>query len=134
MSRKRILVVDDEAGFTRMLKLNLEQTGRYEVRSVNVPEEALRIAREFRPDLVLMDMFMPRMNGSDVAAQFRQDSTLQDRPIIFFTAASKTSRDQAHGGRPDHAPVLAKPVSLEEVVAAIEQQLQAAGGGATPAT
>jgi CheY-like chemotaxis protein len=123
MNRKRILVVDDEAGFTRMLKLNLEQTGRYEVCLVNVPEEALAAALQFQPDLVLMDLFMPRMNGTDVAAQFRQEPLLRDRPIVFFTAARRPVRGVGHAGPTEDVPVLAKPASLEEVIAAIEQHL-----------
>jgi CheY-like chemotaxis protein len=120
---KRILIVDDEVGFSRMLKLNLEQTGRFEARVVNVPEEALAAAREFVPDLVLLDVFMPRMSGGDVAAQLRQEPFFQGRPIVFFTAAVKKSLVREHEGQIGGDSFLAKPASFEEVLAAIEQHL-----------
>src|SRR5256885_6808592 len=86
MNRKRILVVDDEIGFTRLLKLTLEQTNDYEVRVENRPERALSAAREFRPDLVLLDVVMPRMFGADVAAGLRADGRLESTPVLVFTA------------------------------------------------
>src|SRR2546423_5120830 len=60
MSKRRILVVDDETSITRLLKLNLEQTGSYEVREENLGARVLEAAREFKPDLVLLDVMMPR--------------------------------------------------------------------------
>jgi CheY-like chemotaxis protein len=125
MNKKRILVIDDEAGFTRMLKLNLEQTGRYEARVVNEPEDALEAARQFVPDLVLLDVFMPRMSGGDVAMQLRLEPSLRDLPIIFFTAAVKKSRVEEHEGVIGGDPFLAKPATFEEVLAAIERHLPA---------
>jgi len=121
--KKRILLIDDEAGFTRMLKLNLEQTGRFEVCAVNWPEEALRVGQEFKPDLVLLDVLMPRMVGGDVAAQFRADPVLKAARIIFFTAAVRKSIMEEHGGVVAGDPIIAKPASFEEVLAAIEKYL-----------
>ena len=123
MNKKRILLIDDEAGFTRMLKLNLEQTGRFEVRAVNWPEDALRVGQEFQPDLVLLDVLMPRMVGGDVAAQFRADPVLKAARIIFFTAAVRKSIMEEHGGVVAGDPIIAKPASFEEVLAAIEKYL-----------
>src|SRR2546426_9287773 len=81
MNKKRILLVDDETSFTRLLKLNLEQTDDYEVRVENWAEDALMAAREFRPDLVLLDVMMPRMIGGGVAALLRADASLKETPI-----------------------------------------------------
>jgi len=118
MNRKRILVVDDEIGFTRLLKLTLEQTNDYEVRVENWPERALSAAREFRPDLVLLDVVMPRMFGADVAACLRADASLKATPIVF-----------------SGFPFLAKPSSVEEVIEKIEQRLaRVASAGRTPST
>jgi len=123
MSKQRILIIDDEVGFTRVLRLNLEQTGRYEARVVNEPEEALEAARQFQPNLVLLDVFMPRMSGGDVAAQLRREPFFQCCPIVFFTAAVKKSLVQEHEGIIGQDPFLAKPASFEEVLAAIEKHL-----------
>ncbi len=123
MKRKRILVVDDEVGFTRLLKLNLEQTNRYEVRVANWAEDALPFAQEFRPDLVLLDVFMPRLLGGDVAASLRADRSLRSTPIVFLTAAVSKLRVKEHGGVISGYPILAKPASVQEVIDKIEQRL-----------
>ena len=68
-AKKKILLVDDEKSFTSLLKLNLEDTGDYEVHVENWAEDAYPAAQRFKPDLVLLDIIMPRMPGGDVAAQ-----------------------------------------------------------------
>lgn len=126
MNKKRILILDDEVSFTRLLKLNLEQTNRYEVRAENWPEDALKAAREFKPDLMLLDVMMPRMFGGDVAAQFHADEELKSIPIVFLSATVRRHRVDEHGGMISGYPFLAKPATTEEVIACIEKNL--AGG------
>ena len=103
MSTKRILVVDDEPGVTRNLKLTLESGGGYEVLSENHAANALTAARIFRPDLILLDVMMPDMDGGDVAARLRADPLLRDTPIIFLTALVSNEETDGHemlsGGR-----------------------------------
>src|SRR4026207_408556 len=82
--KKRILIIDDEVSFARMVKINLEKTGMFEVRVENRAAAALPAAREFRPDLVLLDVIMPTMDGGDVAKQIKRDRTLRGTPIIFL--------------------------------------------------
>jgi len=112
--------VDDEVSFTRLLKLNLEQTNDYVVRVENSAEDALDTAREFRPDLVLLDFMMPRMFGGDIAARLRADACLKTTPIVFFTAAVSKTRVKEHDGVISGFPFLAKPASVEEVIEQIE--------------
>ena len=120
MDKKRILLVDDEVSFTRLLKLNLEQTNDYVVRVENSAADALATAREFRPDLVLLDFMMPRMFGGDIAAHLRADAHLKTTPIVFFTAAVSKTRVKEHDGVISGFPFLAKPASVEEVIEQIE--------------
>jgi CheY-like chemotaxis protein len=123
MNRKRILIVDDEAGSARLLKANLDQTGRYDARVENWPEDALAAAREFRPDLVLMDVLMPRMLGGNVAAAFKADPELKNIPVVFLTAAVRKSIVADHQGVINGAPVIAKPANLNEIIQCIESYL-----------
>jgi DNA-binding response OmpR family regulator len=123
MNKKRILLVDDEISFTRLLKLNLEQTEDYVVRVETWAEDALSAAREFRPDLVLLDVVMPRMIGGDVAARLRADANLKSTPIVFLSAAVGRKWVQEHGGVVGAYPFIAKPASVEEVIERIEQHL-----------
>ena len=124
MNKKRILLVDDEVSFTRLLKLNLEQTNAYEVRVENWAEDALPAAQEFRPDLILLDVMMPRMLGGDVAAQLRSDPNLKSIPIVFLTATVRKKRVEEYDGIIGGFPFLAKPVSVEEVLQCLEMCLK----------
>ena len=127
MNKKRILVVDDEVGFTRLLKLNLEQTNDYVVRIENRPDHALSAAMEFGPDLVLLDVMMPGTLGGDVAVRLRDDDRFKATPIVFITAAVSKTRVKEHDGVISGFPFLAKPSSVEEVIEQIEQRLAAFG-------
>ncbi len=119
MSKKRILLIDDEPGFTRMLKLNLEETGAYEVRAENRGTEGLAAARQFKPDLIFLDVVMPDTSGGEVASQIGDDRTVKDTPIVFLTAAAKKEDEGIIAGR----TILAKPVTVEEVIDCIEKNL-----------
>ena len=123
--KKKVLLVDDEKSFSNLLKLNLEQTGNYEVRVVNLGEEALPTARDFQPHIMLLDLIMPQVPGGNVAAEFEADPALKDLPIVFLTAAVRRSRLKEMDGIISGRPCLAKPASLEEVVAMIERQTEA---------
>ena len=120
--KKKVLLVDDEKSFTNLLRLNLEQTGTYDVRVVNWSEDALPAAREFKPDVVLLDIIMPRLPGGNVVAQFEADSELKNTPIVFLTAAVQRSRLEEMDGIISNHPCLAKPSSLDEIIAMIEKQ------------
>ena len=121
---KKILIIDDEIGFTEVAKLNLEETGNYEVRIENRGSQGFAAAKEFKPDLILLDIIMPDMDGGQVANQMKDDSSVKDIPIIFLTAAVTGTEVDSHGGLIGGHPFLAKPGSIEELIASIEKQLE----------
>lgn len=121
MGKKRILLIDDEVSFTRMLRLNLEKTGAYEVREENKGARGLAAAREFKPDLILLDVIMPDADGGDVASQIKADQSLKDTPIVFLTAVVTKKEEGMVGGH----PFIAKPVGAKELVECIERNLAA---------
>ena len=122
MIPKRILIVDDESGFTRLLKLTLEKTGNFIVREENDGTRAHEAAREFKPDLILLDIVMPKIDGGDVASKIRADWSLRTTPIVFLTAI--VSYKEAHSSNLIGGfPFLAKPVSLENLIRCIEEHL-----------
>jgi len=123
MDKKRILLVDDEPSFTRLIKLNLEQIGPYEVRVENDGKQAFKAAREFHPHLVLLDVIMPEIDGGEVAAQIRADPQLKDTPIVFLTAVVSRETVHAKGEMIGGNTFLAKPVTVLDVVATIEKHL-----------
>lgn len=123
MDKIKILIVDDEPAFTRMVKLNLEDTGSYVVRSENRSTLALKAAREFKPDLVFLDIVMPEKDGGDVAAEFHDDPGLRTTPIVYLTAVvskEESSREPLNSGG---ELFLAKPVTVEKLDRCIRQVL-----------
>ena len=121
--KKRVLIIDDEASFTRLLKLNLHHTGRYTAETVNDPAQALVVAREFSPDVILLDVMMPSMDGGELATRIQSSSKLKQIPIVFLTAAIKKNEIASHQGCIGGLPFIAKPVDFQEVVECIEKQL-----------
>jgi DNA-binding response OmpR family regulator len=123
MTKKKILVVDDEVGMTRMLKRNLEATGRYDVRTENSGAVAITAACEFQPDLILLDVMMPGVGGDEVAAQLKEDKMLCRVPIVFLSAIVKKEETQSTGGNIGGMTFLAKPVKLDDLITCIENHL-----------
>jgi CheY-like chemotaxis protein len=123
MKDRRVMIIDDEPGFTRLLKLTLERTGHFEVLEENDGTKAWMAARDFNPDIVFLDVVMPEIDGGDVAQQIRSDPALAHVPIVFLTAIV-SAKEGGHeiGG----FPFLAKPVSLDAVVQMIESECSAA--------
>ncbi|VAW19866.1 hypothetical protein MNBD_BACTEROID05-771, partial [hydrothermal vent metagenome] len=98
MDRKKILIVDDEKGFTNMLSLNLESTGDYDVCVENEATHAMESVCQFGPDLILLDVVMPNLEGPDVATQIRNNEDFSDVPIVFLTATvTKEEVEQSNG-------------------------------------
>ncbi len=123
MTKKKILVVDDEQNMTRMLKRNLEATGRYDVRTENSGAAGIAAAREFQPDLILLDVMMPGLDGGEVAAKIKEDKKLVNIPIVFLSAIVKKEETQPTGGNIGGLTFLAKPVKLDDLITCIENHL-----------
>ncbi len=123
MSKKKILVVDDEASLTRMLRRNLEATGKYEVKEENSGAQAYASAQQFQPDMILLDVMMPDMDGGAVAAQIQDDENLQHVPIVFLTAIIQKEEAEDTGSNIGGRTFLAKPVKLDDLITCIENKL-----------
>jgi CheY-like chemotaxis protein len=124
IAKKRVLIIDDEASFTRVLKLNLHHTGRYTAETVNDPTQALAVARDFSPDVILLDVMMPGMDGGELAARLQANPKLKDTPIVFLTAAVKRNEITSHQGIIGGLPFIAKPVDFQEVIDCIENRFR----------
>lgn len=119
---RRILIVDNDTDSSHLVKVLLEKTGRYLVFEENDGARAHLSARNFRPDLILLDVVMPETDGGEVAARIKADSELQNTPIIFLTAL--VTRAEARTGlQIDGHPSLAKPINIPELIEAIERRL-----------
>ncbi len=121
--KQRILVVDDEPELTWMIKLTLEQTDRYEVRTENLAIKAIEAAREFKPDLILLDVLMPGMLGSEIAEQLEKDPGLRAIKFAFLTAIVSKEDVQRTSGQIGGHEFIAKPISAEELCRFVEKKL-----------
>ncbi len=126
MERKKILVVDDEFGFTEMVKLNLEATGYFTVIIENSGSNAFNSTLQHKPDLILLDVIMPDLEGPDVVNQLRSHDQTKDIPIVFFTATVTKEEVEAQSGYIAGHAFLAKPGTLGELLNCIERQLAVA--------
>jgi CheY-like chemotaxis protein len=116
---KRILVVDDDPAIGRLAKVSLESTGAYGVYTETMGARAVETARECRPDLILLDIMMPDMDGAEVAAALHEDLELKHIKVVFLTALLRKGEETVSGKH----KVMAKPVTARELVAIIEQEL-----------
>jgi len=93
------------------------------VRTENEGTKALAAAKDFKPDLILLDVMMPDIDGGDVAAIIQADPLLCAVPIVFLTAAVKKEEVEAKGGMVGGFPYIAKPLDLKGVTEVIERTL-----------
>ncbi len=124
IEKKKILLIDDEEDFCFFIRQNLEQAGEFEVITANRGEEGINLAREKKPDLILLDIVMPKRMGEDVAVALINDPKTKNIPLIFLTAM--VSKEQIGidsikeiGGH----LFIAKPVETERLVNSIKTVL-----------
>lgn len=88
--KKEILIIDDEVSFNEMVKLNLELTGKYNVKAEFRGSHGLDAAKEFKPDLILLDILMPGLNGIEVLGALKNDDETKAIPVIMLSALKST--------------------------------------------
>ena len=120
MTRRQILIVDDEISTTLALVLYLTENGNCDVRVENTGSCAVAAAREFQPDLIFMDIVLPDADGGVLAAEIQADPILQGTPLVFLTALVSQRETQGGSMQIGGYPFLAKPVDPENVLACIE--------------
>ena len=122
MSKQTILVVDDERDLLDLIEYNLKKEG-FKVLKAENGEEGISKAKEYRPDLILLDIMMPKMDGLEAVEIMRKDEDLKKTPIIFLTARSddKTEIDGLNKGGDDY---ITKPISTTKLVSRIKAVLR----------
>ena len=88
MAKDRILVVDDDRDILELLSYNLEQQG-FKVQTIDISTQAVRACIQFEPDLIILDMMMPDVNGIEVCKRIRSIEKFRDTFIFFLTAKSE---------------------------------------------
>lgn len=122
LSKQTILVVDDEQDLLDLIEYNLKKEG-YRVLRADNGQSAIQIARDEKPNLVLLDIMMPQMDGIEVCDRMREDADLKHIPIIFLTARSdeKTEVEGLNKGADDF---ITKPISTTKLISRIKAVLR----------
>lgn len=122
-AKTKVLIVDDEVNFTRLLKTNLEGVGGYEVRAANRAADAVPLAKLFKPDFILLDVMMPDGSGGEIAEQLAKTPETKGIPVTFLTAAIKRAELGASEGVIGGSTFIAKPVTLNDLIFHIQRRL-----------
>ncbi len=120
-----ILVIDDDDLVSRTLQRALKMYD-YQVMTANSGIEGLQLARRHRPDLFILDIMMPGVDGYQVCRQIRGDPLLQDAPVLFLTAKAK-DEDKIEGFRAGGDDYLVKPFNMQELELRVKAILRRAG-------
>jgi CheY-like chemotaxis protein len=113
-----VLICDDEPSIRELIRISLD--GPYDVVEADDGVESLELARRVRPDVVILDMMMPRMTGLEVLSAIRQEEELKAIPVVVLTAQPNT-REQAIDAGAD--VVMVKPFEPQQIAAAVREVL-----------
>jgi CheY-like chemotaxis protein len=113
-----VLICDDEPSLRELIRVSLD--GPYQFVEADDGEESLELARSVRPDVVILDMMMPRRSGLEVLKALRRDQELADTRVIVLTAQPATREQALHAGADI---VMVKPFEPEQIAAAVQEVL-----------
>lgn len=125
MTRIRILIVDDNRPLGRLVGIRLEQTGHYTVRVEQMPQVAIRAAREFQPQLLLLDVDMPGMNGPELQRAILKEPGFSHVPVIFLTSLISSDEAGEREIMSNGSRFLSKSASIEVVHRCISRAIAA---------
>ena len=117
---QKILIIDDEPDVLKILSLRLEKNG-YEVMCGRDGLEALDLARQMTPDLIILDVYLPDMNGDEIAKIMKKDKKLKDVPIILISATATSVAQRAKECGAEGS--IAKPFEREELINKVKKLL-----------
>jgi DNA-binding response OmpR family regulator len=124
---RRVLVVDDDGEIRGLTSTVLSSAG-YQVTAAASGRDALRLARETRFDLCLLDINMPEMDGWQTLKLLRADDDLRELPVVMFSVKSEF-RDRIQGIQEGASDYIVKPFGVDELVARVRRVLDSAGRG-----
>ncbi|MBU1125196.1 MAG: response regulator [Candidatus Omnitrophica bacterium] len=117
---KKILVVDDDEEILVHLSQILRRA-RYEVITTTTGTGALQLAREYKPQLLLLDIMLPDMDGGEVAAHLLEDAQTEKIPILFLSGVVIKKEENYDGAKVGEHYMIAKPIKAEDLLKTIHQ-------------
>ncbi len=124
--KKKIMVVDDERDFLAITKINLEEVGPYEVLAVPNAKDIIAQVHAFKPDLIVLDVLMPGVDGMDACKMLNDDALGRNIPVIILSALDKNV-DRLKAYKLGIVDYLTKPIEETDLIAKIEKALKYKG-------
>jgi two-component system alkaline phosphatase synthesis response regulator PhoP len=121
--KKKVLVVDDETDFLKIVKINLEETSNYEVLTLSSANDIISQVHIFKPDVILLDILMPGIKGIEACEMLNKDPMGERIPIIMLSALDKDA-DKLKTFKVGVMDYLVKPVKKEVLISKIEKHTQ----------
>lgn len=125
-TRQKILIIDDEKDFCLFIKEVLEITGKYEVSIATSGKSGIRASRYRKPDLILLDIIMPKMDGFEVLKELKQNKRTLSIPVIMLTAKVNDDSKTRAASLYDEDYIV-KPVKVDELRSKIDNTLSTRG-------
>lgn len=126
MEKKKVMIVDDEADFLEITKVNLEEAGGYDVLTLPSAKDIISEVHRFEPDVILLDIRMPGIDGMDACEMLKEDCIgghMPNIPIIIVSALGKRE-DKVIAYKRGAAGYLVKPIGEKDLIAKIEEALR----------
>jgi CheY-like chemotaxis protein len=119
----KILLIDDEEDVCVFTKSILEKTGKFEVAFLTQAFGIVGFVKNYKPDLILLDIMLPEKDGTEIAAELSNDPSVKNIPVVFLTALAQKAEVEYNDGRIGGRDILAKPISTKDLIAKIESVL-----------
>ena len=123
MKKKKILLIDDEEDFTNLTKMRLEHFGTYEVKVLLSTKDIIAHVHEFTPDVILLDLIMPGVDGIEVCEMLDQDPVGMNIPIIVLSGLDKEA-DKLRAYKCGVVDYIIKPINWDALLKSIEQSIK----------
>lgn len=123
MKKKKILIVDDDVGLTYLLREYLQRKSDFEVLEENDSRHVVDTAKQVMPDLILLDVIMPHVDGGEVAARLSANAATNRIAIVFLTGVVQRSEVDDHGGMIGGYPFISKPIDFDSFLPSLENVL-----------
>ncbi|MBU1090570.1 MAG: response regulator [Candidatus Omnitrophica bacterium] len=122
MEKKKVMLVDDEEDFLRLTKLNLEETGKYEVLTLSSAKDLISVLHSFKPEIIILDLLMPKIGGIEACQMLNDDPVGQRIPLIILSALYKDV-DKLKAYKLGVLDYIVKPVETDVLISKIEKVL-----------
>lgn len=124
MSKKKILVVEDELTSQQLIQFHLNNTEEYEVKILADGRQTLAVANKYSPDLILLDIIIPETSGIEISRELASEANLKDIPVVFITSLVTEDEVASQDGIFYDRPCLAKPITKDKLLNCVRKNIR----------